>query len=133
MQPYKRPEAIKRMNELASSRKSFLFIIDYKQQCSFIEEVSRIDSAHCRYYFNGVTNIDAATGGYSGKVDWTFELEKTVKTVKTSFEISVLIDNGIIKEKDIRQEELSSYSFVRLFNAMIEWGALEFSTGTIEE
>ena len=46
---------------------------------------------------------------------------------------AVLIDNGIIKEKDIRQEELSSYSFVRLFNAMIEWGALEFSTGTIYE
>mgnify|MGYP000021353979 FL=1 len=44
---------------------------------------------------------------------------------------SMLIDNGIIKEKDIRWEELSSYSFVRLFNAMIEWGALEFSTGTI--
>ena len=37
----------------------------------------------------------------------------------------------IIKEKDIRPEELSSYSFVRLFNAMIKWGALEFSTGTI--
>ena len=33
MQQYKRPEAIKRMNELAGSRKPFLFIIDYKQQC----------------------------------------------------------------------------------------------------
>ena len=46
---------------------------------------------------------------------------------------AALIDNGIIKEKDIRQEELSSYSFVRLFNAMIEWGTLEFSTGAIYE
>lgn len=72
MQPYKRPEAIKRMNELASSRKPFLFIIDYKQQCSFIEEVSQIDSTRCRYYFNGVTNADASTEGYSGKIDWTF-------------------------------------------------------------
>lgn len=44
MQQYKRPEAIKRMNELAGSRKPFLFIIDYKQQCSLIEEISRIDS-----------------------------------------------------------------------------------------
>lgn len=78
MQQYKRPEAIKRMNELAGSRKAFLFIIDDRLQCSFIEK-------------------------------------------------------GEIKEKDIRQEELSSYSFVRLFNAMIEWGALEFSTGTIYE
>lgn len=44
-----------------------------------------------------------------------------------------LMDKGVIKEKDIRPEELSSYSFVRLFNAMIEWGALELSTGTIYE
>ncbi|MDE6801062.1 MAG: aminotransferase class IV family protein [Phocaeicola sp.] len=46
---------------------------------------------------------------------------------------AALMDNGIIKEKDIRPEELSSYSFVRLFNAMIKWGALELSTGTIYE
>lgn len=58
MQQYKRPEAIKRMNELAGSRKPFLFIIDYKQQCSLIEEISRIDSTRCRYNFNGVKNVD---------------------------------------------------------------------------
>ena len=46
---------------------------------------------------------------------------------------TALIDSGIIKEKNIRPEELSSYSFVRLFNAMIKWGALELSTGTIYE
>ena len=31
MQQYKRPEAIKRMNELAGSRKPFLFIIDFQR------------------------------------------------------------------------------------------------------
>lgn len=61
MQQYKRPEAIKRMNELAGSRKPFLFIIDYKQQCSLIEEISRIDSTRCRYNFNGVKNVDTVT------------------------------------------------------------------------
>ena len=53
MQQYKRPEAIKRMNELAGSRKPFLFIIDYKQQCSLIEEISRIHSTRCRHNLHG--------------------------------------------------------------------------------
>jgi len=86
MQPYKKPEAIKRMNELASSRKPFLFIIDYKQQCSLIEEVSRIDSACCRYDFNGVTNVDASTEGYSGKIDWTFT-PMALEDYRQAFEI----------------------------------------------
>ena len=60
MQQYKRPEAIKRMNELAGSRKPFLFIIDYKQQCSLIEEISRIDSTRCRYNFNGGERVAIA-------------------------------------------------------------------------
>ena len=72
MQQYKRPEAIKRMNELAGSRKPFLFIIDYKQQYSLIEEVSRIDSTCCRYNFNGVENVDTSTGRYNGQIDWNF-------------------------------------------------------------
>lgn len=71
MQQYKRPEAIKRMNELAGSRKPFLFIIDYKQQCSLIEEISRIDSTRCRYNFNGVKNVDTVTR----KLQWADRLE----------------------------------------------------------
>lgn len=43
----------------------------------------------------------------------------------------VLIDNGIIKEKDIWLEELFFYFFVRLFNVMIKWGVLEFFIGII--
>ena len=72
MQPYKKPEAIKRMNELAGSRKPFLFIIDYKQQCSLIEEVSRIDTARCRYDINAVKNVEASTESYPGRIDWNF-------------------------------------------------------------
>ena len=36
-----------------------------------------------------------------------------------------LLDKGILTEKDIRMEELSAYSTVRLFNAMIDWGEAE--------
>lgn len=42
-----------------------------------------------------------------------------------------LIDRGIIKEKEITAAELSSFSFVRLFNAMIGWGVLEIPTESV--
>ena len=86
MQQYKRPEAIKRMNELAGSRKPFLFIIDYKQQCSLIEEISRIDSTRCRYNFNGVKNVDTVTESYSGQIDWNF-VPMSLTDYRQAFEI----------------------------------------------
>lgn len=36
-----------------------------------------------------------------------------------------LIEEGIILEKELRQENLFSFSVIRLFNAMIDWGELE--------
>lgn len=86
MQQYKRPEAIKRMNELAGSRKPFLFIIDYKQQCSLIEEISRIDSTRCRYNFNGVKNVDTVTESYSGRIGWNF-VPMSLADYRQAFEI----------------------------------------------
>ncbi|MDE5677050.1 MAG: aminotransferase class IV family protein [Phocaeicola sp.] len=44
---------------------------------------------------------------------------------------SALLERGVIKEKEIRLEELSSYSSIRLFNAMIGWGQLELSVQMI--
>lgn len=38
-----------------------------------------------------------------------------------------LLEKGFIREKEIKCEELSSFSSIRLFNAMIEWGVLELS------
>lgn len=46
---------------------------------------------------------------------------------------AALLDGGVISEKDIRPEELPGYSRIRLFNAMIEWGAVDFSTCAITE
>lgn len=43
-----------------------------------------------------------------------------------------LLDKGILTEKDIRTEDLPSYSTIRLFNAMIDWGELELSTGSLQ-
>lgn len=36
-----------------------------------------------------------------------------------------LLEEGLLLGKDLRQEELRSFSVIRLFNAMIDWGELE--------
>ena len=105
MQQYKRPEAIKRMNELAGSRKPFLFIIDYKQQCSLIEEISRIDSTRCRYNFNGVKNVDTVTESkiqnameaiVAGRT--SFVIAHRLKTILNADQIIVLKDGEVIEQ-----------------------------------
>lgn len=45
MQLYSRKESIERMNDLAGKGRPFLFIIDYKQGHSYVEEISEIDSS----------------------------------------------------------------------------------------
>lgn len=62
------------MNELVGSWKFFFFIIDYKQQCFLIEEISWIDFICCCYNFNGVKNVDIVIESYSGQIDWNFVL-----------------------------------------------------------
>ena len=42
MQLYSRKESIERMNDLAGKGRPFLFIIDYKQEHSYVEESVRL-------------------------------------------------------------------------------------------
>ena len=42
MQSYSKNEAIDRINKLAKTGKAFLFIINYKQDCSFVEQIDNI-------------------------------------------------------------------------------------------
>lgn len=72
MQSYSRPDAIRRMNELSGRHQPFLFIIDYKGERSFIEELDRIDSSLCLYDFNGRTNAPFPPDCYPGQVEWDF-------------------------------------------------------------
>ena len=57
MQSYSKKEAIQKMNRLSTERKPFLFIIDYAQQCSYIEEINGIDPSVLLYQLNGYTNV----------------------------------------------------------------------------
>lgn len=44
---------------------------------------------------------------------------------------AVLLAEGIIKESEIKREDVASFSSVRLFNALINWGSLELSVKDI--
>ena len=66
MQLYSRKESIERMNDLAGKGRPFLFIIDYKQEHSYVEEISEIDSSFCQYSFNGITNVEKRCEEYDG-------------------------------------------------------------------
>lgn len=70
MQLYSRKESIERMNDLAGKGRPFLFIIDYKQEHSYVEEISEIDSSFCQYSFNGITNVEKRCEEYGGMLIW---------------------------------------------------------------
>lgn len=56
MQTYAREQAIKRMNELGKNNHPFVFIINYLQDISYIEEISDINPSEVLYDLNGFTN-----------------------------------------------------------------------------
>ena len=56
MQLYNKKKAVQRINELATQGKPFIFIINYAQDGSYIEEVNAVDSSQLLYQFNGYTN-----------------------------------------------------------------------------
>ena len=58
MQLYNKAEAIERINSLAQANKPFIFIIDYEQNSSYIEEPAEIDSGMLLYNLNGFSNYE---------------------------------------------------------------------------
>ena len=55
MHLYNKEQAIKRMNQLGQLHRPFIFIINYLQDVSYIEEVAAVDSAEVLYNLNGFT------------------------------------------------------------------------------
>ena len=43
-----------------------------------------------------------------------------------------LLDAGILFERDIRVEEVSDYTLIRIFNAMIHWGEVEIPISSLK-
>ena len=64
MHLYTKEQAVKQMNELGISRRPFIFIINYLQDASYVEDVSSVDSAELLYNLNGFTNQPVSDKSY---------------------------------------------------------------------
>ena len=91
MQFYSRNEAINRINKLAGAGKAFLFIIDYKQECSFIEKVDDIDSSELLYNLNGFTNCTSVVPPFRYPIIWQPQ-PISLSQYKKSFDYDMIID-----------------------------------------
>lgn len=56
---YTKDQAVKRMNDLGQFQTPFIFIINYAQDASYIQEVSSVNSSEILYNFDGYTNQDS--------------------------------------------------------------------------
>jgi len=56
MQLYTREETIRKINHLGQSCRPFIFIINYLQDASYVEEVASVDPSEVVYNLNGFTN-----------------------------------------------------------------------------
>lgn len=65
MHLYNKEQAIKRMNQLGQRHCPFVFIINYLQDASYIEEVATVDSTELLYNLNGFTNQAMSTEKYA--------------------------------------------------------------------
>ena len=64
MHLYNKKQAIKRMNLLGQLHRPFIFIVDYLQDASYIEEVVAVDSTELLYNLNGFTNQTTSDEDY---------------------------------------------------------------------
>lgn len=56
MRLYSKKQAIERMNRFSQNTRPFVFIINYAQDASYVEEISSIDSTEILYNLNGFNN-----------------------------------------------------------------------------
>ena len=47
LQSYNKEQAVRRINYLSEQGKPFIFIINYLQSCSYIEEADKLDPSYC--------------------------------------------------------------------------------------
>lgn len=64
---------------------------------------------------------------FDGRQWWTPKYP-LLRGVKRQF----LLENGLVKERDIFMDNLSDYSCIRLFNAMLDWDEMELPIEAIK-
>ncbi len=85
LQSYNKEQAILRINRLSEKGKPFVFIIDYLQDCSYIEETDRLDSSLVLYNLNGFTNQDSLPPLRETAVQWDIDFP-SFDQYKSSFD-----------------------------------------------
>lgn len=92
---YNKEEAVRKMNRLGVSGRSFMFIVDYKQEHVWVAEPDSIDPDELLYDLNGFTNISATGIKSAGKrIDWE-ALPVSYEAYSRSFQtVSVHIHAG---------------------------------------
>lgn len=88
MRVYNREEAIFRINSLSKAGRACIFIINYDQTMSYVEELSDINDNECKFYFNGNTNMVKTFCGdkHKEEPEWNIFPESTTD-YKRSFDI----------------------------------------------
>ncbi|MCI1682585.1 MAG: aminodeoxychorismate synthase component I [Bacteroides sp.] len=71
MQTYNRQEAIQRINQLSKTGKAFICLINYTQDCNYIEEVAQINPDELLYHFNGQSNYSQLGKAPQQTITWT--------------------------------------------------------------
>ena len=116
------------MRKIRTLRMTYSDEIDYTYKSTDREELNRLyaergDADDILIIRNGlVTDTSIANIALYDGCEWHTPQAPLLKGTQRAF----LLDRHIIKEKEITSKQLFTYSKIALFNAMIEFGQIEF-------
>ncbi|WP_321479171.1 aminodeoxychorismate synthase component I [uncultured Bacteroides sp.] len=120
MKAYAREDATARINFLANARKPFVFIINYKQDCSYIEETDVINPAELKYNLNGYSNCHNTSIQKKGKKDIFWKTDPiSFDAYKHSFRIvekHILAGNSFLTNLTCSTPISTNLSLKEIFN-----------------
>lgn len=112
-----RDQAIEHINHLSREGRPFVFIIDYLQNCSYIEEVGAIDSSLLRYNLNGFSNHPSAVSAPNKKMDWRM-CPETFPCYEEAFNVvqrNIRAGNSFLTNLTVRTPIATNYSLEEIY------------------
>lgn len=117
MQIYNREKAIERINTLAYAHQPFIFIINYAQDKSYIEEVEMVNPSILLYNLNGFTNVDGQHTPLQKEIYWNItpvsfsEYTQSFTTVKNN----ILAGNSFLTNLTCRTPVTTNLNLKEIF------------------
>lgn len=111
-------QAIERINRFSEEGRPFIFIIDYLQDCSYIEEVGEVDASLIRYNLNGFSNCPDVVPPLCKQVSWDIHPE-TLAQYKTSFDSvqgQIRAGNSFLTNLTVRTPITTNLTLEELFS-----------------